>query len=507
MATEPLTTKHDSAKTVYFRLFDLNTPAAPLGWCVTHSAWEASPHDPKVPATEETIAGDADESLYAATVDLALLYNSATPKAFAVQAVDDLATDEIISVGEITLSSGRNVSSNADVLSSTRSTQAQVWSDGTPVAGIALNTLASHDPGETIMGETDLGTGAGFTSLAQSSVATEQRLAELDAVNLPGVLDTVAADVVNIDGWNPATTGVTAVAGDVGGKVLGGGASVISGTGARVVDGSGNAVATTANQTTILARLGAWTGSARNTLLGAFQALFRSDADATVPGDVNADLGSGVGTAVNTTDSTQAIRDALPAAGGASLTAQQVRDAMKLAPTEGSPTAGSVDDHLDLAALEATLTAMKGAGWLAATDTLEKVRDAIDGMGVVATMNARTLADAESPDYSLTEGATDNLTLLVSNNGVLVANLSSASLSIRRDGETDTILTVTPTVTNPGRVIWSFSSANWTALAVPGNPGDVTEYRLQFSVTYTTGQGGPRYTEGTLRARKAYAAV
>ena len=404
MATEPLTTKHDSAKTVYFRLFDVNVPAVPLGWCVTHSAWEAVPHDPKVPATEETIAGDADESLYAATVDLALLYNSATPKAFAVQAVDDLATDEIISVGEITLSSGRNVSSNADVLSSTRSTQAQVWSDGTPVAGIALNTLASHDPGETIMGATDLGTGAGFTSLAQSSVATEQRLAELDAVNLPGVLDTVAADVVNIDGWNPATTGVTAVAGDVGGKVLGGGASVISGTGARVVDGSGNAVATTANQTTILARLGAWTGSARNTLLGAFQALFRSDADATVPGDVNADLGSVVGTAVNTTDSTQAIRDALPAAGGASLTAQQVRDAMKLAPTEGSPTAGSVDDHLDLVALEATLTAMKGAGWLAATDTLEKVRDAIDGIGVdvvnVQTAITNILADIQGVGWT-----------------------------------------------------------------------------------------------------------
>jgi len=198
MATEPLTTKHDSAKTVYFRLFDVNVPAAPLGWCVTHSAWEASPHDPKVPATEETIAGDADESLYAATVDLALLYNSATPKAFAVQAVDDLATDEIISVGEITLSSGRNVSSNADVLSSTRSTQAQVWSDGTPVAGIALNTLASHDPGETIMGATDLGTGAGFTSLAQSSVVTELRLAELDAANLPADVANVKADTAAI---------------------------------------------------------------------------------------------------------------------------------------------------------------------------------------------------------------------------------------------------------------------------------------------------------------------
>ena len=141
MATEPLTTKHDSAKTVYFRLFDVNVPAVPLGWCVTHSAWEAVPHDPKVPATEETIAGDADESLYAATVDLALLYNSATPKAFAVQAVDDLATDEIISVGEIALSSGRNVSSNADVLSSTLSTLTQAQ-----VAELVVGNLAGEKP-------------------------------------------------------------------------------------------------------------------------------------------------------------------------------------------------------------------------------------------------------------------------------------------------------------------------------------------------------------------------
>ena len=72
--------------------------------------------------------------------------------------------------------------------------------------------------------------------------------------------------------------------------------------------------ATSATQTTeavsiILNRLGAWTGSARNTILGAFQALFRKDADATVPSDVNADLGSGAGAADNTTDSTEAIRD------------------------------------------------------------------------------------------------------------------------------------------------------------------------------------------------------
>jgi hypothetical protein len=61
--------------------------------------------------------------------------------------------------------------------------------------------------------------------------------------------------------------------------------------------------------TTILNRLGAWTGSARNTILGALQALFRKDADASVPSDINADLGGGAGGALNTTDSLEAIRD------------------------------------------------------------------------------------------------------------------------------------------------------------------------------------------------------
>lgn len=60
---------------------------------------------------------------------------------------------------------------------------------------------------------------------------------------------------------------------------------------------------------TVLARLGEWAGSARNNILGAFQALFRKDADASVPSDVNINLGSGVGTASNLTESVQAIRD------------------------------------------------------------------------------------------------------------------------------------------------------------------------------------------------------
>ncbi len=63
-------------------------------------------------------------------------------------------------------------------------------------------------------------------------------------------------------------------------------------------------------------------------------------------------------------------------AGKIPLTSQESRDAMKLAPSSGDPAAGSVDKHLDDAALEATLTAIKGASWSA--ETLKAIKDAVD---------------------------------------------------------------------------------------------------------------------------------
>ena len=44
-----------------------------------------------------------------------------------------------------------------------------VVDDATRIDASALNTLSSHDPGETIMGATDLGTGSGLTSLATAA--------------------------------------------------------------------------------------------------------------------------------------------------------------------------------------------------------------------------------------------------------------------------------------------------------------------------------------------------
>ncbi len=64
--------------------------------------------------------------------------------------------------------------------------------DATRLDGSAVNTLSSHDPGETIMGATDLGTGSALTSLAPSATAlstvqwTNTRAGHLDNLNVGG---------------------------------------------------------------------------------------------------------------------------------------------------------------------------------------------------------------------------------------------------------------------------------------------------------------------------------
>lgn len=68
-------------------------------------------------------------------------------------------------------------------------------------------------------------------------------------------------------------------------------------------DSSGAALATAANQTTILARLGSWTGSGLNTILGALRAI-AAKASSLTPSDIS----SGT-TFDNTTDSLEAVRD------------------------------------------------------------------------------------------------------------------------------------------------------------------------------------------------------
>jgi hypothetical protein len=69
------------------------------------------------------------------------------------------------------------------------------------------------------------------------------------------------------------------------------------------------------------------------------------------------------------------------AAAPAMITGQQVRDAMLLDASAGAPAAGSVDQHLDDAALEATIATLMGAGWT--METLEAIFACTCGSGSV----------------------------------------------------------------------------------------------------------------------------
>ena len=192
---------------------------------------------------------------------------------------------------------------------------------------------------------------------------------------------------------------------------------------------------TLTNQTTILNRLGVWTGSARNTILGAFQALFRSDADATVPSDVNADLGGGAGTADNANHSTQAIRNTAPlgtamrGTDGAELTgaaaaavaayapatpAQVLAQALAALDTAigASPTADSIAERIKTlddaytAARAVYLDELAAANLPADVDAVKGVTAKLDGMlevdGLVSRYTENALEQAPSAS-----GATD----------------------------------------------------------------------------------------------------
>lgn len=109
-------------------------------------------------------------------------------------------------------------------------------------------------------------------------------------------------------------------------------------------------LATSANQTTILNRLGSFTGSGFNTILGFLQAIMRSDA--TTPSDVG-------GTYDDATDSLQAIADS----GGGGPTAAQIADAVwEEAIADHSGTAGSTAEALDNASAP-TAAAVADAVW------------------------------------------------------------------------------------------------------------------------------------------------
>jgi hypothetical protein len=150
---------------------------------------------------------------------------------------------------------------------------------------------------------------------------------------------------------------------------------------------------------TVANRLGAWSGSGLNTLLGAMRAFFRKDADAAVPDDINTDLGSGVGTADNTTDSNEAIRDRGDAAwttgsgggggGGATRPVNQtpvpIARTWQLVPTDDSGLVGKLPLSATLADVDKLWALdfrsdLATNGRLLSIDAIELVSGDVDGI-------------------------------------------------------------------------------------------------------------------------------
>lgn len=79
--------------------------------------------------------------------------------------------------------------------------------DATRIDASALNTLSSHDPGEAIMGATDLGTGAGLTTLAtQASVNAVDDFVDTEVAAIKTVVDAIQAKTDNLPA-SPAAVG------------------------------------------------------------------------------------------------------------------------------------------------------------------------------------------------------------------------------------------------------------------------------------------------------------
>jgi len=135
--TEQLAVQHTAGVNVFFYIFDASVGAgANMGtfdW--DDGAWETSLGactTPKLAATEKTDAGDADESLYVASCNLATVYNTATAKVFIVQAMEDLAADTIVARMEVWIAAGVRIEP-ADVLK---------WASGNVTPGAIPNAAA-----------------------------------------------------------------------------------------------------------------------------------------------------------------------------------------------------------------------------------------------------------------------------------------------------------------------------------------------------------------------------
>lgn len=151
-------------------------------------------------------------------------------------------------------------------------------------------------------------------------------------------------------------------------------------------------------------------------------------------------------------------------AGGGGLTQQQVRDAMKLAPTAGAPSAGSVDEHLDDILTDTAEIGAAGAGltavpWNIAWDT-EVQSEVTDALNVY---DPPTKAELDSA-HATTDALIGTVDTVVDAILVDTAEIGVAGAGLTEAGGTGDQLIAIPSV---GSVTGSVGS-------VTGSVGSVT---------------------------------
>lgn len=218
------------------------------------------------------------------------------------------------------------------------------------VSGRMDASVGAYQSGQAPLQPTTAGRALDVSAAGNAGIDWSNVEAPTTTLNLSGTTISTSQAVASVSGAVGSVTGAVAsvtgavgsVTGNVGGNVTGSIGSVASGgissssfsagaitaaviatdaidadaLAADAVSEIQSGLATSANQTTILARLGSWTGSGLNTILGALRAI-AAKASALTPTDIS----SGT-TFDNTTDSLEAVRDNQSAGGGA--TAQQV---------------------------------------------------------------------------------------------------------------------------------------------------------------------------------------
>lgn len=200
---------------------------------------------------------------------------------------------------------------------------------------------------------------------------------------------------------------------------------------------------------------------------------------ATAASEINDDLGSGAGDYSSAADSLEAISDS----GGGGLTQQQVRDAMKLAPTAGSPASGSVDDHLDDiltdtgTTLDGKLDDIQGATFDTSTDSLEAIRNRGDAAWTTGAGGSASDVTVVVVTADLT-GSTLNYMAHLEINGQQVGSggtpVTVNSVSIFDKDDSAVSFTTTPSVQNNDTVTGSGSFT----------PTDNVPYKIEVSLDY-----------------------